>query len=420
MQFQEGLMNNEEPYQELINIYEENPNYKIEVDELRNNLINVSSVIPSVNDEIAGILDIIRAKNELCLYNFDDLNMGRISQEIFMDRVSEDLKSSEKLIKQALNGIKGNKLATNLLTLLSHREWNLTEDSSVKCLIGDCKECIENWDENETLRKMEGNQSMDYCFNKCLWCNRQRKDRKSGLNNRIRSSENNLNDIRAKTLANSQSEPTQDNKVNDMPDQIVTLPSNERMKITYPIKSNMSDKVYLQIGPVTAVTISEHQTTQILDSTTQINDKYFFVQLTAAREDGPDDYVIEILIKNFKQMFPPSYNAIAYIYNIFLSEQGSDNQERVPVLYGLIRYDHRNKHNITVKSTHIKNEIKSILTGIKNTRYYTVTNLTKYIGKQFKTPRVLIIEKYKFITETGKAPTDPSKAIGNTLDEFLY
>lgn len=88
------------------------------------------------------------------------------------------------------------------------------------------------------------------------------------------------------------------------------------------------------------------------------------------------------------------------------------------MLYGLIHYihyNHTNKHNITAKSTHIKNDIISLTTGIKNTRYYNVTNLTKYICKRYITSRDTIIEKYRLITDSNS----PYGAVGSSLDEFL-
>ncbi|CAH6419985.1 Hypothetical protein HVR_LOCUS1042 [uncultured virus] len=361
----------EEQYQYLIDIYEDNPNYKIEQDELRNNLINVSPIIQDNNKQLGDILESISAKNEFCLANFKDLQNGRISQELFIQRVLDDLESSKILIQQGLDKAKNNKLATKLLTHLSDKEWNLTSDSFVKCLVEDCKDCIENWNYNLKLGKIEENQSMKYCFEKCLWCSRKRKDRKLLVKSNTLTPVENIG-VNAETVS--------------------TTPK--------------TDKLILQIKPAVIESSDLIRNSTRSNDIMLLGDKFFFVLLTAAREDGTDEYIIEILIKNFKQMFPPSYSAKAYIYNI------NSSPENTPLLYGLIRYNRENKHNITTKSTHIKNEIKPI-NGIKNKRYYNVINLTKYESKQYRTSRAAIVEKYNFIVGNNKT------AVGDTLDEFL-
>lgn len=133
-------------------------------------------------------------------------------------------------------------------------------------------------------------------------------------------------------------------------------------------------------------------------------DKYFYVMLMSEREDGANEYISDILIKNFKQMFPPSYKAIANVYKI--------NIEKSPKLYGLIRYDHKNKYNITRKSSHIKNIIKSQNENIKNTRFYEIDVLTKYEGKLYKTKVSSVVQKYQFIT-------NDNTAVGDSLDMFI-
>lgn len=130
------------------------------------------------------------------------------------------------------------------------------------------------------------------------------------------------------------------------------LPHNTCQRKADPIPTTISSQLDFTTGGIR----------QCPNNVAQLGDKYFFVTLTANREDGSDDYITDILVKNFKQMFPPSCGAVAYIYSISLSP------EKVPILNGLIRYNGKNKHNITVKSTHIKNEIKSMVTNIKNKR----------------------------------------------------
>lgn len=123
------------------------------------------------------------------------------------------------------------------------------------------------------------------------------------------------------------------------------------------------------------------------------DDIYFYVTLTSSLEDGPLEYLIESMIKNFKQMFPPSRSASAYIFSI-------NTNGVTPILYGLIRYDRLNFPSgtrISPKSNHIKNNFKSVYTGkiIKN-REYNVENLTTYKNKQYLTKTDIIREKYNY------------------------
>jgi len=94
-------------------------------------------------------------------------------------------------------------------------------------------------------------------------------------------------------------------------------------------------------------------------------------------------------------MFPPSYQAVENVYKIKLDEN------IVPRLLGLIRYDHRNKYIITPKSTHIRNQIKSITTHITNRMYFDVTSLTTYENRKYKTNQMVVVNKFIMITKDG-------------------
>ncbi len=131
------------------------------------------------------------------------------------------------------------------------------------------------------------------------------------------------------------------------------------------------------------------------------NDKYFNVILTSKLEDGSTNYVTHILIKNFKQMFPLSYNAKAWIYSI------STNEDTSLKLEGLIRYDSNNKHRITPKSSHIKNYIKSEYSQQKNHRPYNVESLTNYSNKRYITVLSKVIATYNYISRDNSSVGDP-------------
>lgn len=77
--------------------------------------------------------------------------------------------------------------------------------------------------------------------------------------------------------------------------------------------------------------------------------------------------------------------------------------EDVPHLNGLIRYDSRGPYRISPKSTHIKNMIVSMLTGVKN--------LTKYANKQYQTRVIDVLEKYQYMSQQGII-------VGNTQSEM--
>ena len=140
------------------------------------------------------------------------------------------------------------------------------------------------------------------------------------------------------------------------------------------------------------------------------NDIYFYVILMSHNEDGPNDYLESVMIKNFKQMFPPSRPSKVNAYVI------EKNDDSAPILSGLIRYDKENfpvGTRISTKSNHIKNHYKSFHTGemVKH-RQYNVQNLTTYKGKQYLTQTDIIIEKYNIMISKGNV-------MGSTIENFI-
>lgn len=142
------------------------------------------------------------------------------------------------------------------------------------------------------------------------------------------------------------------------------------------------------------------------ESLIETNDKYFFVTLLSSKEDGPDEYVSDILTKNFKSIFPDSFPVAAYCYSI---GRGPENSL---CLNGLIRFDHRGRYRISPKSSHIKNIITSSITGIKTPRHFTVQTLTQYINKRYQTRIIDFQARYTFIENHGRV-------IGNSKEEMV-
>jgi hypothetical protein len=164
------------------------------------------------------------------------------------------------------------------------------------------------------------------------------------------------------------------------------------------IVNKVHDKVHNEIEPI-GITLKQ-------DGLIPTNDKIFFVTLTSNREDGTNEYIEDVLLKNFRSMFPDSFPARSCCYVIGL------NADHVPYLNGLIRYDCRGRYRISPKSTHIKNMIVSMNTGARNLRYYNVINLTKYSNKRYQTRIHDVKEKYLFMSQQGNI-------IGNTEVEML-
>lgn len=158
------------------------------------------------------------------------------------------------------------------------------------------------------------------------------------------------------------------------------------------------NKVYNEIGPI-GINIQQ-------EGLVPSNDKFFFVTLTSHRDDGTNEYITNAILKNFKSMFPDSFPARACCYVIGLDE------DNVPYLNGLIRYDCRGRYRISPKSTHIKNMIVSMNTGVRNLRYYDVINLTKYSNKQYQTRISEVKDKYAFMSQQGSI-------VGNTELEMV-
>jgi hypothetical protein len=158
------------------------------------------------------------------------------------------------------------------------------------------------------------------------------------------------------------------------------------------------------------------------ESLIDTSDKYFFVTLSSEKEDGPDNYVSDILVKNFKSIFPESFPVTAYCYSLGYSANNTVS------LNGLIRFDHRGKYRISPKSSHIKNIVISYTTGAKQPRPFNILNLTKYLSKRYRTRCVDIQSRYMFIENHGKIIGN-SRVLGKrseessskaTLSNFLF
>jgi hypothetical protein len=142
------------------------------------------------------------------------------------------------------------------------------------------------------------------------------------------------------------------------------------------------------------------------DETLKNNDKYFFIGLYAEREDGTDDYIRIMLIKNFNHMVTQSNPAIATCYVIGLNEQ------KVPYLHGIIRFDTNSKYRVSTKSPQFKNIITSMDGKFKNLRHFEVDNKTKYHNNRYETKFIDIKTRYDLMFSIGKI-------YGNSFDELL-
>lgn len=360
-------------------LYESNPNCTIELDELRTNAKFATNKMMSLAHNFSIGMDDIRRKSDFNTYNHEDLLTERISFDEYTKRYNSNLAMIMRMSNDVIHEIEDVKLLLSLMSILLNRQW-VPEDvispspnnhveipaqtsgvefmPEFKCIVvgAECQRCIDEWDLNIQRKLFEENKAFQYCRNKCVWCR----------------------DF-IKSWRLSQLEKKDPTIIAPTPAPVPTA-----------------------IGPVPSIS-----TAIALIAPAKINtsDKYFYVVLTAPLEDGTPDYLTDTLIKNFRQMFPPSYSATANVFSITI-------KDGLVELTGLIRYDHRNKYNISPKSKHIKNDIKSSSTGIKQSRYYRVDNLTKYIGRKFETDRQVIVDKYSFISKHGPLQ-------GDTIDRFL-
>jgi hypothetical protein len=133
--------------------------------------------------------------------------------------------------------------------------------------------------------------------------------------------------------------------------------------------------------------------------------KIFFIILTAERDDGPNEYIINCFLKNFKNMFTSPFPILAHCYSIGLTDNA------VPYLNGIIRYDSRDT-KISTKAYHMRNTIISMTTGIKNNRFYNVRNLTKRVNKHYQTSISDFAQLYASMANSGII-------IGSTIEELL-
>lgn len=120
-------------------------------------------------------------------------------------------------------------------------------------------------------------------------------------------------------------------------------------------------------------------------------DKFFWITLTSSSTDGPESYISERLIKNFHQMAPPAYRAKAKAFVVSPDL----------TLYGLIRFDHQASYRISLKSSHLRNDIRSKTTAILHSHPFTIINLTKYQSKHYLTSISDIFDKYQFMKQFG-------------------
>jgi hypothetical protein len=294
-------------------------------------------------EELKSFIDVMKGiRNDS---HTDDEN--RVIDDTKKENKTEDLQPTINLLNILSSKLITNSIEDNQDKLLH----NNTEDEIIKCLRS-CGFCKEKWDEND-LTGID-NETFGRCLNICVNCNRKRKNAREELKDKLHS---------------------------------LTIHAHESSQ-------NLD-----------IIQISGQQVAVGHEDIVGSDDKYFIVTLTAIKEDGDEKYITDSLIKNFKQMFPPSYRAVSWAYSI------SKNND-VPYLYGMIRYDHNNKYRLTPKSTHIRNRILSQHTGKRNDRDYNVVNITKYNQKHYKTKIRDIVSHYENIAKKGQV-------VGNALERFI-
>lgn len=417
----------------------ENKGYNLEKEEFIGNIEHTMGVIADEIREIMMSVQDIRARNELNTLNYQDLSDERITYEVYAERTNEDLKKAEGMAIYTEKKIKELEPAMEMMKILINkaregeiewkcnniaecqREQNKQEEKisyhtiSQKICTRKCEICKKK-EEEEMKRETPDEQTIwKYCLEECVWCNKIRKIEKKKIEreaSKIYYSEQVLptqitdNDEKLERIKKQQ--PT---KQVDMP-VIATAKRQTVMPIIATTKGDVETQLIATTkGQVMVVNRNESEPLLVStrveseNETIATNDKYFEVTLTANETDGEDIYIIDALVKNFRQMFPPSYRANAWVYGI-------EYTEGIPQLHGLIRYDEKNKYRITPKSTHIKNIIVSQYTGTKEERMYRVENLTKYEDKKYKTVKSKVEERYRFVTKQGKVT-------GDTIDRFL-
>lgn len=334
--------------QEIVELYESHPDYKLENKEFINNLQYTTSALSRGMNEIINTIGDLRAINELNRLNYKDLTDKRITTDQYVERTEQDVIRTEKIAIDVQERFKQLRPALKLLQELSDKiaQGQVEFDQEIKCK-WDCDICI---DEIST-----------YCLTKCSRCSKLDKT------------------------------PDDEKKISISTKETV---NNESVEKSQPVASTGQLRLLIQPVSVTKENLIAG------------NDKYFDVTLTSSTDDGSKDYVILSLEKNFKQMFPSSYKARAWVYSIEITTDG------VPQLNGLIRYDENNKHRITPKSSHIKNVISSEYTGERNSRRCRVESLTQYQNKRYNTKTDRVIERYIYITKDGTA-------VGDNLEKFL-
>jgi hypothetical protein len=139
-------------------------------------------------------------------------------------------------------------------------------------------------------------------------------------------------------------------------------------------------------------------------------DKFFFVHLMCSSDKGSSEFIKEQLIKNLKQMFPSgSYPAKSWCYVVAI------DLEKVPTLIGIIRYikqESKINRNISTKSSHIKNNIKSFNSNKKTPEPYEIFSLTTYHQKRFQTKISDVQNRYHYMSSLDDV-------VGNTLEELI-
>lgn len=362
--------------------------YEIEDDEYKSNVGYGNKIIKDLNEQIKEVMRISREIIKTSRYRLKELEEGKITVEEYIKRAKEDITnigSTGEWVEERSEEIGiANEMVTIIGEKMVERNERIGEKGVNKCRFG-CKGC--------GMKKPGSSEFFEYCVNGCVWCSKMRKiekteEERGATKEYYKENTSNKREIK---------EVIKEEPIKEMVKEMVTSYLKEMGNVEEEPRREQGLRQEREVR-------GKHKKNKptIIDT----EDKYYEVTLTATEEDGDSEYIIAALEKNFKQMFPVSYAARAWVYGIERTQKG------IPHLHGLIRYRSDNKNRISPKSTHLKNNIVSQYTKEKKGRRFSIENYTTYIDKGYDTRIDKIRERYIYITKEGMVT-------GDELDKFI-
>ena len=162
-------------------------------------------------------------------------------------------------------------------------------------------------------------------------------------------------------------------------------------------------EIHLMLGDMCPLVLVNPSTPA--DDILASNDKYFVVRFYAAHDFGTIEYITNKLVTNFRKIYPSSYPSRAACYVTYAAEDGIH-------LYGIIRFIHGGRYNISVRGSHIVTTIKSQTTKKITPHQHNIINVSVYRGRTFKTVKSTIEKVYAGMNERGLI-------VGSSLKDLL-